>query len=53
MLEIRRRTLGPEHPETLFSLNNLGNVLAREGRLDEGEAMIRDIMSVFNPPPFV
>jgi tetratricopeptide (TPR) repeat protein len=33
--------LGAEHPDTLASVNNLGNVLDRQGKYDEAEAMHR------------
>ena len=33
--------LGPEHPSTLTSVNNLGLVLQRQGKYEEAEAMHR------------
>jgi hypothetical protein len=40
-LDIRRRVLGPEHPVTLTSMNNLAIVLADEGRYAEAEKLDR------------
>ena len=33
--------LGPEHPDTLASVNNLGLVLESQGRYEEAETMHR------------
>ncbi|MEM7613030.1 MAG: tetratricopeptide repeat protein, partial [Pseudomonadota bacterium] len=38
-LAIRTETLGPEHPQTLNTMANLGDTLKRLGRVDEGEAL--------------
>jgi len=38
-LEIRRRVLGEEHPETLTSMNNLALVYGRQGRCEEAEQL--------------
>jgi tetratricopeptide (TPR) repeat protein len=40
-LAVRRRLRGSEHPEVACSLNYLGVVLGRQGKLAEAEAMIR------------
>ncbi|EED14425.1 kinesin light chain, putative [Talaromyces stipitatus ATCC 10500] len=40
-LEARERVLGPEHPDTLTSVSNLGLVLYRQGKYEEAEAMHR------------
>ncbi|KAJ5378060.1 Tetratricopeptide-like helical [Penicillium cataractarum] len=40
-LEVRQRALGPEHPNTLRSLNNLGSVLHYQGKYKEAEAIHR------------
>ncbi|HLU98666.1 MAG TPA: tetratricopeptide repeat protein [Thermobifida alba] len=39
---MQRRTLGPEHPHTLASRNNLASVLQALGRLDEAEEVRGD-----------
>jgi tetratricopeptide (TPR) repeat protein len=44
-LEIRRRTLGPEHPETLVLEGNLGDVLCAENRFAEAEALQRHALA--------
>ena len=36
-LEIRRHVLGPDHHETLHSLNRIGSLCWRKGQLDEAE----------------
>jgi hypothetical protein len=33
--------LGPEHPNTLISISNLGSVLDNQGKYEEAEAMHR------------
>jgi Tfp pilus assembly protein PilF len=33
------KVLGPEHPDTLTSVNNVGLVLERQGKYKEAEAM--------------
>jgi CHAT domain-containing protein len=38
-LEASERTLGPEHPHTLLSLNNLANLYQDTGRTDEAEVL--------------
>jgi hypothetical protein len=38
-LKAREKVLGPEHPDTLASANNLGRVLQRQGKHEEAEAM--------------
>ncbi|WP_211589568.1 tetratricopeptide repeat protein [Microbispora sp. H11081] len=38
MLEVRRRVLGEEHPDTLTSRSNLARLLWACGRLEEAEA---------------
>jgi len=45
-LEIRRRELGDEHPDTLLSLNNLGSLLQAQGDLTEAEAFFRKALEV-------
>jgi tetratricopeptide (TPR) repeat protein len=40
-LESREKVLGPEHPDTLSSVNNLGNLLSDKGEYHEAEALLR------------
>jgi eukaryotic-like serine/threonine-protein kinase len=44
-LRTRQRVLGNQHPDTLYSLNALGNLLGSQGRFDEAEPYIRDALS--------
>ena len=39
-LEAREKVLGREHPDTLTSVNNLGNVLFMQGKYEEAERRI-------------
>ncbi|KAJ5851796.1 FabD/lysophospholipase-like protein [Penicillium soppii] len=41
VLEYREGVLGPEHPDTLTSVSNLGLVLNSQGKYEEAEAMHR------------
>jgi eukaryotic-like serine/threonine-protein kinase len=45
-IEIRRRVLGPEHPDTLRSTTSLANVLREEGHYAEAEKLIRETLSI-------
>ncbi|KAK7419576.1 hypothetical protein QQZ08_010789 [Neonectria magnoliae] len=40
-VEAREKVLGPEHPDTLSSVNNLGSALESQGKYEEAEAMHR------------
>ena len=40
-VKAREKMLGPEHPDTLTSVSNLGSVLSRQGKYEEAEAMHR------------
>ncbi|KAJ5494608.1 Tetratricopeptide-like helical [Penicillium fimorum] len=40
-LRVREKALGPEHADTLTSVNDLGYVLRRQGKYEEAEAMHR------------
>jgi eukaryotic-like serine/threonine-protein kinase len=44
--DIRRRVLGPEHPDALFSQRNLGEILQREGHFAEAEKFQRQTLEV-------
>jgi non-specific serine/threonine protein kinase/serine/threonine-protein kinase len=45
-LEIRRRTLGPDHPDTLASMMNLGNILNQQGQYAEAESVCRETLDI-------
>lgn len=40
-VELRRESLGPEHPGTLYLISGLANLLRLQGRLDEAERLLR------------
>jgi len=39
-LDIQRRVMGLEHPDTLLSMDNLNNTLAEQGRYAEPESTV-------------
>jgi hypothetical protein len=41
---IVRRVLGPDHPDTLATVNNLAGVLNDQGEHAEAEKMYRDVL---------
>ncbi|MGB7281824.1 MAG: serine/threonine-protein kinase, partial [Candidatus Acidiferrum sp.] len=43
-VEIQKRVLGPENPDTLKSQNNLAILLARSGHFPEAERLVRETM---------
>jgi len=43
-LEMKRRTLGDSHPDTLSSINNLGLLLKGQGKLSEAEPLMREAL---------
>jgi tetratricopeptide (TPR) repeat protein len=45
-LEIQRRILGPEHPDTLRSMNSLANVLQNQGQLEEARALHEQALAI-------
>ncbi len=45
-LDIRQRTLGPEHPSTLVSMCNLAIALRNGGELDEAEGLVRQHLEI-------
>jgi eukaryotic-like serine/threonine-protein kinase len=45
-VEIRRRILGPEHPDTLMSMSNLALLLRDEGHYAEAEKLAREVVDV-------
>ena len=44
-LEIRRRELGAEHPDTLSAMRDLGGVLGNLGRMDEAISILRQSLT--------
>jgi len=44
VLDARRASLGPGHPATLTSMNNLGRLRADQGALDEAELLLRSAL---------
>ena len=45
-LEIRQKVLGPEHPDTAQSLNNLAVLLQDAGKLGEAEPLYRQTLEI-------
>jgi non-specific serine/threonine protein kinase/serine/threonine-protein kinase len=45
-LEIQRRVLGPQHPDTLRSMNLLANTLGDEGHDVEAEKLCREVLAI-------
>lgn len=45
-LEIRRRVLGEEHPDTLNSIYNMGVLLRHQGKFGEAEPYLREAMEI-------
>jgi tetratricopeptide (TPR) repeat protein len=43
-LEIRRKQLGPDDPESLTSLNNLASVLEKLGKVSEAESLYKEAL---------
>jgi eukaryotic-like serine/threonine-protein kinase len=44
-VELRRRELGPKHPDLLSSVNDLARVLREDGRLGVSENLLRDTLA--------
>jgi non-specific serine/threonine protein kinase/serine/threonine-protein kinase len=42
--EIRNKTLGPAHPSTLITMDELANVLHAQGKLAEAETLLRRVL---------
>ena len=45
-LEVREKSLGPEHPDSLASMNNLAGVLHDMGKLTEAAELLRTALEV-------
>ncbi|WQF90432.1 Putative tetratricopeptide-like helical domain superfamily [Colletotrichum destructivum] len=59
-LKLKKKVLGPENPPLLNSINNLAEVLQRQGKYDEAEQMHRQtlelrekVLGPGNPSTFV
>jgi eukaryotic-like serine/threonine-protein kinase len=50
-LDIRRRVLGPAHPDTLVSMSSLGRTLSSEGRIPEAGRLLRDTLAMQQRAP--
>jgi Flp pilus assembly protein TadD len=46
LLDIQRRVLGPEHPDTLMTRNDLVVTLAKEGRYAESGKSFRELLDI-------
>ncbi len=46
VLEVQRRVLGPEHPDTLNTMSNLGCSLGGQGKHAKAETMTREVLDV-------
>ena len=46
VLELQQRVLGPEHPHTLTSMNNLGAALNSSGQHAEAAAMHKQVLEL-------
>ena len=46
LLDVQRRLLGPEHPDTLTTMNNLARSLGGQGKHPEAEQMLRELLDV-------
>jgi hypothetical protein len=45
VLDVRKRTMGEEHPDTLTSMNNLALTLRAQGDLDGALRLLRKCLS--------
>ncbi|KAF8534119.1 hypothetical protein BDD12DRAFT_757914, partial [Trichophaea hybrida] len=43
-METKKRVLGQEHPDTLTSVNNLASKFCKQGRLQEAEELLVQVM---------
>jgi eukaryotic-like serine/threonine-protein kinase len=44
-LEIQRRVVGPDHPDTLYSMNNLADVYYQQSKSSQAEALYGQILA--------
>jgi tetratricopeptide (TPR) repeat protein/predicted Ser/Thr protein kinase len=45
-LDLRRRVLGPEHPDTLLSMHQLAMVYVNEGKFPQAEALLSETVQI-------
>src|SRR5262249_53900983 len=45
-LEIREKTLGPDHPDVAIGLNNLAELYRAQGRLPDAEALFKRALEI-------
>jgi tetratricopeptide (TPR) repeat protein len=50
-LELRRKVLGREHPDTLTSMNNLARMLSEQGKYKEAETMHQQTLELARKVP--
>ena len=46
VMETRNRVLGPEHPETLTSMDNLASTYLNQGRWQEAEELLAQMIEI-------
>ena len=46
LLAVRRRVLGPEHPDTLNPMGNLARTMNRQGKRAEAEPIFRELLDL-------
>ncbi len=46
VLELRKKVLGLEHPETLTSISNLATAVAQQGRMAESTKLLRQVVEL-------
>ena len=46
LLDVKRRVLGPEHPDTLTTMGNLACSLCDQGKHAEAEQMFREVLDL-------
>ena len=46
VLELRKIVLGPEHPDTLTSMNNVAQALSKQGNYREAEQMHQQVLEL-------
>ncbi|PIG87103.1 kinesin light chain, partial [Aspergillus arachidicola] len=47
VIELRKQVLGPEHPDTLTSMNNLASIYWNQGRWKEAEELGVQVMELY------
>ena len=49
VLEVKHRLLGPEHPETLTTMNQLAGTYKHRGQHEKAEALYEQVLEVAAP----